>query len=435
MDRVQIIGTWLVLCFLAAIFYGDIWIGITLPLSVLLLPPLIAVSGPIRVSGIPAGFFLLSSLALIVGVQTLTAWPPRGQQDLVVYLPIFYAAIAIFALRNRGLSDRHMKRVLWVGGLLSAVTMLLVAIFMPTGEFLVPGQASWRTDLEYREEIARRREQLPPEKASAIIVTDPRLLVSDTGTETAVSAPVRQARPPITADEQQFYYIKSLFRNALGVSNYIAVFFVFVATVSLFAGSLPLAALFAACAALTFSRFAMVFLAITAVVWVADRRYGKRCALAALALAVATGMALVYFTRDASIVPTSLSIRAAYWLSGLEAISNRPLFGAPRSYILDAQNISILWNPHNSLIHYAAIFGLVGLAIYLVYAVVVLRTFGRLMETSAVWKGIFYGFAILYAWSFFESIALTPAFEILIASLYALALNVRQGATNERARA
>jgi O-antigen ligase len=96
------------------------------------------------------------------------------------------------------------------------------------------------------------------------------------------------------------------------------------------------------------------------------------------------------------------------------------LFGAPRSAILDQYGYLITWNPHNSLLWVASIFGVFGLAFYLAYIVIAMRGIYQRAKESPLWHGIFVGFAIAFVWSFVEIIVLTPAFEIMLALAYGL---------------
>jgi hypothetical protein len=391
-------ATWAAIIFVASIFYGDLWIGVTLPSCVLLMP-LLATVGPADFKVIPRGFFLLAALGLIVALQAGLGESPEGKQDLVVYLPLFFAGAAMIALRNITLTARLVRNALVAGGLLTSFTMLLVALLLSTGKVMIPGQAFHATEHTYAEQVA------------------------DIRSEQGKTEVPRQLNERVEGEETKFYLAKSVYRNALGVSNHIAVFLVFVGTVCLFSGARYLAGLFGLIAVITLSRFAMVYIVISTVAWLVKRRFGAGPALGFIVLASAAGIWLITSIHEWPHAPSSLGVRLSYWMSGLEAIRSDPLIGQPRSYILSLQDLSILWNPHNLVLTYGAYFGIIGLLIYLAYLGVAIAPIWRQARQSEVWMGILFGLAIMLGWANFEVVGFTPAFEILLASLYVLALN------------
>jgi hypothetical protein len=386
-------AAWAGLVFIASIFYGDLWIGLTIPTCVLLMP-LLATVGPARFRTLPPGFFVLAGLVLVVAVQAATGGSPRGKQDFVVYLPVLYAGAAMIALRNVSLAPRLLRNALIAGGAVTAFAMLFVALLLPAGTTVIPGQTLYAPEPRHTEQV-----------------------------DHAQTTESRPSNGPEEAVETEFYTAKSMYRNALGVSNYIAAFLVFVGTVCLFSGALPLAGLFGLVAVVTLSRFAMVYIVIAAMAWMVRRRFGAAAALLFIALASAAGVALIASIHDWPHVPASLGVRFSYWLSGLEAIRSEPLIGQPRSYIVSLQHTTALWNPHNMVLSYGAYFGIIGLLIYVAYLCVALSAIWRRARQSDVWMGILFGLAIMLGWGSFEVVAFTPAFEILMASLYVLALN------------
>ena len=52
----------------------------------------------------------------------------------------------------------------------------------------------------------------------------------------------------------------------------------------------------------------------------------------------------------------------AYWQSGAYVDAQNPLFGVPRSEILNNFNFSVVWNPHDIILWAIAISGVIGLA-------------------------------------------------------------------------
>jgi O-antigen ligase len=272
--------------------------------------------------------------------------------------------------------------------------MLLVALLLPTGTVVIPGQTLYVPEQPHTEQV-----------------------------EQADTTEAGESNDRLEEKQAEFYAAKSMYRNALGVSNYIAAFLVFVGSVCLFSGARYLAGLFGLIAVITLSRFAMVFIVIVTMAWMIKRRFGAAAALGFIALASACGILLVASIHDLAQAPSSLDVRFDYWQSGWEAIRSDPLIGQPRSYILCLQDTSILWNPHNLLLSYGAYFGIIGLLIYLAYLCVAFAALWRRAQQSDVWMGILFGLAILLGWANFEVLAFTPAFEILLASLYVLASN------------
>nr|CAD6413076.1 hypothetical protein REQ54_01103 [Rhizobium sp. Q54] len=418
-------AAWLALAFIVAVFIGDVFIGITLPISAFLLPVVFFV-GLHPISKLPPlGSFVLCGIFGIAAVHVAMGVPPRGKQDLVVYLPIGFAVATMVSFRNVLIGDRLLMRAIAVGGALTALSMYAAAVFMPAGEYLIPGQVFWKTELNYAAQLS----QASTSQQQAA-VTYPDILPAPNNPSEGVPPsepqpedPMVQMNPPAVGVEANFYMAKTMFRNALGVSNYIAVFLVFVAAVLLFGGAKVSALIFAVLAASTMSRFAVLFLGVGAAAWCLHLFSGKRVAAVFIGSVAFLGMVIVYFLRNEPYIPTTLSVRADYWISGWKAFLNHPGFGAPRSYVLADQNISILWNPHNAVLHYASIFGIAGAALYGTYLFLVIRSLWWAAGVSAVWTGILFAVLLTLAWSMFEPIILTPAYEILLASLYVLATN------------
>jgi hypothetical protein len=103
--------------------------------------------------------------------------------------------------------------------------------------------------------------------------------------------------------------------------------------------------------------------------------------------------------------------------------------------ILDENGFNIVWSPHSSVLQLAVYFGIAGVALYAAYVWTVFRTLAGLSRSSDLWAGISVGLSIAFAWSLLEIIVITPAFEILVASLYALASKRLAMVTSTRASA
>jgi hypothetical protein len=223
----------------------------------------------------------------------------------------------------------------------------------------------------------------------------------------------------------EYYGLKSRMRNLLGLSNYIAVFLLFGAVVALFSGQWLAAAVLAAMVAATLSRFGLGFLALSGFGYILFRMGWAVCTIAAfMAVLVIGGLGAVFVLQDSLPSGTeSLLIRLRYWETAWEMFELRPALGAARSYILERDALTPAWHPHNSVLSVAVFFGSVGVVAYLVYVAIALRGLASAARDSAVWAGIFIAANMVLLWSLVEVIVLTPAFEILFASLYAFALN------------
>jgi hypothetical protein len=403
--------------FLVSVFYGYVWIGITLPLSMLVLP-LVFIAHLDRdvATDVPRGALLLLGMTLPIGLQAAAGRPLEGKPDAVVFLSVAYAVATVIALRRVELSDKQLRSSLQIGGLVTCAVMLATIAFLPAGRFLVPGQDALRTQRLYREALKERaKETLPPDG------------VTDTDDDDAADA-LRKFDRQATAEEEALYQDKAVMRSALGRSNTIAWYLVFLFSVCFFAGSWWLSALFAAVALATLTRFAVLFLVGIVAMRIAWRRGVGLWTLAACSLAVGVaGMAAILVLKHAQVVlPISLDARAWYWNSALDVIANHPLIGTPRSDILETFDVSIVWTPCNGFLWVVAVTGVVGAAFYFGFVWVALAEIRRMAMTSQLWAGLFVGFVTLLTWSLFEPISLTPTFDVLLAAHYAVARRARR---------
>jgi O-antigen ligase/polysaccharide polymerase Wzy-like membrane protein len=408
--------------FIVSILYGNIWLGITIPVSILLLP--LVFFAYVKVNtfrNIPAGALLLLGMAVPIALQWAVGRPPVGKPDAVVYLPLLYAIATMIGLQSASLPERMVWRSLTLGGVITALVMLVMMAFVPSGRYLIPGQDAWMTQLKYQQsrlETQRRHLATGGEGGAARSATgdaEGKLAPAELGLENS-------------SFETGFYDVKRSVRNALGTSNYIAAYFVFLFTVSLFYGGWISRSLLALATLATFSRFGVLFLGFAVVLWMLSRRGVKSTTLTVgalvfgLVIVVGTSIVGGYFD---SYLPTSVNIRTKYWKTGVDVVAQHPLIGAPRSHILEQFNLNITWNPHNSLLWVIAFSGVLGLFFYVSFLLVSLARIHRNIPGSPLWAGVFFGFVILVMWSFVEPIALTPAFDVLLAALYAVARNAQ----------
>jgi hypothetical protein len=409
--------------FLASIFYGYVWVGVTLPLSMLVLPLVFVAHFDTKGLGrIPPGAVLLAAMALPVAVQALSGRPPVGKPDAVVFLSVVYALATMVALRRAALSDRQLLSSLVIGGLITTVVMLVTMATLPPGRFLIPGQDFFRTQRKYAEASKERSaEKLQDDESDAS---------ADDGVVEDLGKFDRRA----TESEVELYEQKAVVRSALGRSNTIAWYMVFLFSVCLFAGSWWLAALFGIVAVATLTRFAVLFMAMIVAMRMAWR-HGiglGTLAVACLALGVA-GMAGLAALKHADVVlPISLEARVWAWTTGFVVIALHPFFGSPRSEMLRQFNLGIIWTPNNGVLWAVALTGLVGAACYFGFVWVALREMRRMASASRLWAGLFVGFVILLTWNLFEPITLTPTLDVLLAAHYALAWHHGRAGDNRR---
>ncbi|ESY10491.1 MULTISPECIES: O-antigen ligase family protein [unclassified Mesorhizobium] len=417
--------SWLTFLFVAAIFVGSVWLGkITLPISILVLPLFFVDRSQLSIRVPPAALPLLVIGAIIVCQFLMNYGNPafKWKADLAVWLPVVFAGMTIVALRNQGLPDRQTLLAMNIGGWLTSAIMVLMILFAPKDMFLLPGQNATVVENTYasqrQQDVAAATKPAPSVNTAAPLPTRATAPVAVAGREAFA--------PGIKGGDQAFYDLKNRAKNALGVSNYIAVFLVFLAAVSLFSRHPLAAAAFGALTLVTLSRFGIIVLGVVIVIYLLRKRIGPTKAAIGSAILMGVGLVgLFLFRQDLSLLPGSASVvsRFEYWQSGIEALALHPVIGSPRSVLLVEMGNSITWNPHNWLLWTAVNFGLVGLVAYCGYAFIAMREVWIASRTSSLWTGVFVGLMMMLAWGLEEIVVLTPAFEVLFAAMYALARN------------
>jgi hypothetical protein len=381
-----------VAAFLALVFVGDVWlVKLTLPLSMLLLPFIFVVFRPYELRSLPVGILLLLGMLVIACLQAASGMSMNVKADLAMWRPTVYAVATIFCLSAVFLTDDQLKSAIFVGGITTGAIMLAMILFAPPDFYLLPGQNVSQVAAKFQAEG-----------------------------HAGVAA---QFSPELSAGSKAFYGLKNKARNLLGGSNYIAVFLVFVFTVAVFTRSRVVAILMAALAITTMARFGALCLVAAAGSYFAHKRgiAASRICVWILAAGVFGIMALYLVGPHLAEVAESVTVRSNFMRSGVEIAEAHPLFGAPRSLILEENGFNIVWSPHCSVLQMAVYFGIAGVALYAAYVWSVFRTLSGLSGSSDLWAGISVGLSIAFAWSLLEIIVITPAFEILVASLYALA--------------
>ncbi|TPN57175.1 O-antigen ligase family protein [Mesorhizobium sp. B1-1-7] len=408
---------WLTFLFIAAIFIGSVWlVKITLPISILMLPLFFIDRSQISLRLPIAAVPLLVIGAIIACQFVLNHGNPafKWKSDLAVWLPVVFAGMTIVALRNRGIGERSSSRAMIAGGAVTSVVMLGMILFVPKGMFLLPGQNATEVENAY----AERQKSLPVPTEDEADAGRPAHTVAPAGREAFV--------PDASPGDQAFYDLKNRARNALGVSNYIAVFLVFLVAISLFSRHPAAAVAFGALTLVTLSRFGIIVLGLVVVIYLLRKRIEPTKAAIGAAILIGVGLAGLYLLRqELPPLPGSASLlaRLEYWQSGINAFALHPVIGSPRSVLLVEMGNSITWNPHNCLLWAAVNFGLVGLVAYCGYAFIVLREVWIASRSSSLWTGVFVGLMMMMAWGLEEIVVLTPAFEVLFAAMYALARN------------
>ena len=450
--------------FIVAIFIGDVWlVNLTLPLSMLLIP-LIFATRPSLTLRQPAGAYLLLGMVLIVAAQIASGLSLHWKADLAVWSPIVFAGATIVVINRRVLSVGLLRRSMYAGGFATGVIMVAMMVFAPNRAFMIPGQDAHAVEDGYNAPAMAAADELtqrsfangemftPDHPAPSVSLANPTSASEseasvrqekgaryDGGFSPGWQAPPDLSRivaaldtsaPVMSKDTKAFYDLKNRAKNLLGLSNYISVFFVFLFSVALFSGSPWIAAAMAALAAVTLSRFGVVFVVVICGGYFAHLRGVRITTVAACIAAVTVAcFTIIYLLRDhIEQLPGSTSVLARLNLleTAANPIARRPLLGAQRSLIIDEQGYNIIWNPHNSLIWIAANFGLIGLALYLGYLATALRAIAQAARYSGLWAGALVGVSVLLVWSLVEIIVLTPAFEILFATVYVLAWNANK---------
>lgn len=449
---------WLSMFFVAAIFLGDVWlVKITLPLSMLILPFILFDRSQLGFKPFPTAAIPLLCFGAMMVLQCAVyrnnpAFRPRS--DMAIWMPLVYAGTAIIALRNTKITETSLLRAMYSGGMITSIIMLGMISFAPSNLFLVPGQNAAQVETSYAESLKKSPspqvvvQAQPPRAASksesSQTAADSTALTSvsqdaaiGTAEDDNLTSVIIEEKPVALAGREEFssgavdkafYDIKNKSKNFLGQSNYIAVFLVFLFSVSLFSGSPFIAGFFAILTIITLSRFGMVFLLTVTAVYFLRAGVNPVIGIATAGAAICIGIIALFVWGD--LLPpipgtASMASRIQYWQSGVDALGLHTIIGAPRSVSLVALDHNITWNPHNSVLWIAVNFGIIGIAAYVVYIWIIMRELGSRARHSEIWMGILIGVATILIWSLLEAIILTPAFEILLATLYVLAHSSR----------
>nr|CAD6436856.1 hypothetical protein REQ54_04115 [Rhizobium sp. Q54] len=395
-----LIGT-LGIVFIAAIFIGDIYLGVVFPASMLIAlvmaPLLLACKGILGV--VPPKRAIFLGLTLVpLAVQAAQGRAPL-LEDIALYLPIIYGVITACTIANVWMTDRAIWQGIKWGAIATSSLMFAMIFFVRPDIYLIPGQVpeAWTSPSELVEPLRSPPASLPPDQAPES---------------------ERQLAPSPT--ELRFYERKNLARNALGRSNYIAVFLVFALTVALFSKRYLFAALMLICIFLTYSRFGVLCVFCVSITYLLYHRRPTARMIWVCCAACISAPFLAILSGSVPL-PTSLLVRFESLQESWDLISLYWLWGAPRSNVMLHMGFDQTWSPHNSVASLALHFGLFGLVVYAFYVWSALRAIWELGRFSEFWLGIFVALCVMYVWSLVEIIVLTPAVEILVATFYGVA--------------
>ena len=235
--------------------------------------------------------------------------------------------------------------------------------------------------------------------------------------------PDEKFSPPVDASTMHFYDAKSSVRNALGFSNYIAVFFVILLNVALYLRKKVLVTVFISLTVLTLSRFGFFFLLTSLFIYYFSKTLNIRRVLIFILIFTLCGIGFaIYAEPTISRFPplASMTARIHYWISGATVFAEHPIFGSPRSYFVDQFGLTVFWNPHNAILWVGSLFGIAGIILYAAYLWCALESIWRMANASDLWRGVYVGAFIAVIWSLIEPIVLTPAFEIFLAAMYGI---------------
>lgn len=410
-----VVREWTPVAFIIAIFIGDIYAGITIPLALLLIPILLTIS--YRFLSVRLLSILLAAMSVPVFVRLGIGGMPN-KIDLTVYLPVVYAALALAAAP--ALTPDRLRSGIFFGAGGTAAIMIAFAIFVPVDNHMIPGQNLQKTDIEYAKQQGLRLrigDQVVTNPSASSPPVDAAEALPETPAASGVSEPneARQFGTKVYGGEAELYDWKNRFKNLLGLSNYVAAFLVFGMTVALFTSRYALAIALGVCIVLTMSRFGIMFGFAATLFW-AGHRLGMPRWLILSWFAGSVVSVIVAIVTFPELMPTSILIRGEYWQAAALAISKSLLLGWNRSDLLTTMGWTPTWHPHNVLLWVAVYTGIVGLGLYLAYFGAALWLLNRAARLSPMFEGVFVAVVVSLAWSMFEPIAMTPAFEILLAT-------------------
>lgn len=413
----------LVATFLASIFYGDIYFGVTIPLACFLLFPMGCLAlwhvGPRVFLPRPATWLLLGFL-LIPIFQTVIGRSP-SRFDLGSYLPVIYAAVCYQVLSFLSVREDVVRVGILAGTVALAGLTLWSIFFVGPDQQYIPGQDPSVTE----EHISEIISSLPVTERTGDEAAEPRQI--------AGGAAVQEIDDQATLE---FYRYKQTVKTPLGASNYLAVFFMLGFSVALFTRHFAVAFLSAAFIVLTMSRFGIIFMVFPIATFAAARvwKSPRRQLIIGACILIIAGATVAAYVLGLQF-PGLQSIQARYDIaqSAFAPISDSPIFGQPRSRVVTDLQYPANWHPHNFVLWLLSLGGGVGLVLYCSYLGVISRHLWELRRRR-VWMGVIVGYTTLLLWGLFEIIFLTPALEILLAACAAVAFRNAEDAKTRKFR-
>lgn len=427
-DRQFSLGSFCIALGFISLFYGDVWIGITIPLSVIVfsISPFFSKRRILaRKINLAPGLLILSSVFFVVFLQKLIGIGPTTRSDYILYLPLFYALLCIFVTSNVPIEDRLLGQSVFAGTILLAGIMLFAVWFLPQGSQFLLSQHIPTANEVFREGAASKTVETSrvSERDKSC---DPSSAISTCLEETLAPSDSKLSEAYQIDDlSRKIYDWKSKLRTPLGFSNYIALFFVFCVCVSLFSRNFSMASFATVATIVTVSRNGYVFLAVAYGLWGIRMWRGWSPIYANIVALGAIFLPMVIFSI-APIISSypqagSILVRVVHWEGALQALKSVWITGGARSYIMQIIDVGVYWNPHNTILWVAVIFGVLGLLIYSLYYVVVMKAIYIQAKSSCLWQGVYVGVAIMMAWGMLDVIALAPSYEMLVGALYGVA--------------
>jgi hypothetical protein len=420
--------------FVASIFYGDIYIGITVPIAIPFLALLGLVlsfrSGLAPAVPVPPIWFLLAFVILVPTLGVMAGTPPN-RFDVGSYLPIIYAAAAFQIMAFLPVSNKAIIHGLFSGVFVLGVLLTCSILLDEPGRELIPGQSLERTEARFQKSIEEET------KAAITARMDQRAIERHAGMQSSdenthpnarTGKPTAFAVAPVDDEPtRRFYRYKQTIVTPLGSSNYLSVFCLFVFTVAVFIRRYMVALVCVALIGLTMSRFGLILMVVPIAVLTVEKiqernrkRNRTKLITCATMASVSAAIALFYLMALHDLGSQSLAARGAIATSSFPVIIEHPLLGLPRSWIVMTWNYSANWNPHNLLLWLLSFSGILGTFLYLSYLIFLVRGLCYLRR-ERLWFGLLVATVTLLIFSMVEIVFLTPAVDLLVATIGGLA--------------
>ncbi|MBL9093719.1 MAG: O-antigen ligase family protein [Planctomycetaceae bacterium] len=360
--------------FLVAVCYGNVYVGVTLPAALFLLP-FIAWRCPPPVSP-PTVTWLMVACGVTPIAQWMLGHGPTTRSDFIEYFPIFYTALVAWGLGGLVIDAEDVVTPLLGGAALIAVLMVGHMIMYPPRIFAF-------------------------------------YLVKAT------------AATPLGRSN----YLAVFFLIALNVALYANAPWARRAVVPLcLAIGLSLARIgsgFAVLSLLMWLRFVGVERRSTGLVV-------SGFAACAIPILVVGGLSAqppslergdsladiaAYHDQESIASLESISVRGELWSDAVDAFLAYPLFGVPKSVWSKVGEQVVVGGAHSSILTSLSGRGLWGTFVFGCFVVTMLRVVGCRRSKSPTWRGLSIALVMTLIWSLIEPILFTPAYACLTTAL------------------